>query len=124
MRAGVNVCRILTAVLLLISTSAAADREIANVRVTPASSLEPANVLLQVTVERHVDNRLLRISVDSGTFYWGSERELEGQGGPYLSVFNCRELPAGQYEVHASIIGSDGKVRATASSRIIVVSRM
>jgi hypothetical protein len=122
MRPGVKVLT-LCAVLLLISTSTVADREIANIRVTPATSLEPANVLVQVTVERHADNRLLTVSVDSGSFYWSSQRQLDGQDGPYLSVFNCRGLPAGEYEVHASIIGSNGKVRGTALNRIVVVSR-
>jgi hypothetical protein len=120
--AGVKVLTTLSALLFAISTSAMAGRGIANIRVTPATSIEPANVLLQVVVERHADNRLLMVTVDSGAFYWSSERQLEGEDGPYLSVFICRELPAGEYEVNASIIGSDGKVRGRASNRIVVVS--
>jgi hypothetical protein len=120
----VKVFIVVVALLLLISMPAAADREIARIRVTPATSLEPANVLLQVMVERHADNRLLMVSVDSGTYYWSSERQLDGESGPYLSVFNCRELPAGEYEVQASIVGSNGKIRATASNRILVVGVM
>jgi hypothetical protein len=120
----VKVFTVVAAVLLLISTPAAADHEIARIRVTPATSLEPANVLLQVMVERHADNRLLTVIVDSGTYYWSSERQLDGESGPYLSVFNCRELPAGDYEVEASIVGSNGKVRATASNHILVVGPM
>ena len=120
---GVKVLTTIIAVLLLISASAAADRGIANIRVTPATSLEPANVSVQVAVERHADNRRLTIVVDSGSYYWSSERQLDGQNGPYLSVFNCRELPAGEYAVQASIVGQDGRVRATARNRIIVMSR-
>jgi hypothetical protein len=63
------------------------------------------------------------VVVDSGSFYWSSERQLEGQDGPYLSVFTCRELPAGEYAVQASVVGADGRVRATARNRIIVMSR-
>lgn len=113
----------LSAVLLLIATSANADRGIANIRVTPATSFEPANVLLQVVVQRHTDNRLLTVTVDSGSFFWSSERQLDGQEGPYVSVFICRQLPAGEYDVNASVTGSDGKVRGRASNRIVVVSR-
>ena len=120
---GVKVLTTISAVLLLISPSAAADRGIANIRVTPATSLEPANVSVQVAVERHADNRRLTIVVDSGSYYWSSERPLDGQEGPYLSVFNCRELPAGEYAVQASVVGPDGRVRATARNRIIVMSR-
>ena len=120
---GVKVLTTISAVLLLISPSAAADRGIANIRITPATSLEPANVSVQVAVARHADNRLLTVVVDSGSFYWGSERQLEGQDGPYLSVFTCRELPAGEYAVQASVVGADGRVRATARNRIIVMSR-
>jgi methionine-rich copper-binding protein CopC len=121
--AGVKVLTTLSALLLVVSTSATAGRGIANIRVTPAMSLEPANVVLEVAVQRHADNRLLMVTVDSGEFYWSSERQLEGQDAPYLSVFMCKELPAGEYEVQVSIIGSDGKVRGRASNRILVVSR-
>ena len=113
----------ISAVLLLISPSAEADRGIANIRVTPATSLEPASVSVEVAVERHADNRLLTIVIDSGSYYWSSERQLEGQDGPYLSVFKCRELPAGEYAVQASVVSADGRVRATARNRIIVMSR-
>ena len=113
----------ISAVLLLISSSAAADRGIANIRVTPATSLEPANVAVEVAVERHADNRLLTVVVDSGSFYWSSQRQLDGQDGPYLSVFNCRELPAGEYAVQVSVVAANGRVRATARNRIIVMSR-
>jgi hypothetical protein len=121
--AGVKVLTTFSALLLVVSTSATAGRGIANIRVTPAMSLEPANVVLEVIVERHADNRRLMVTVDSGEFYWSSERQLDGQDAPYLSVFICKELPAGQYEVDASIIGSNGKVRGRASNRIIVISR-
>jgi hypothetical protein len=121
---GVKVLTTISAVLLLISPSAAADRGIANIRVTPATSFEPANVSVQVVVERHADNRLLTIVVDSGSFYWSSERQLEGQDGPYLSVFTCRELPAGEYTVQASITASNGRVRGIARNRIVVIARM
>jgi len=60
----VKVLALLSAVLLLISTPASADRGIANIRVTPATSFEPANVSVQVAVERHADNRLLTVVVD------------------------------------------------------------
>ena len=120
---GVKVLTTISAVLLLISPSAEADRGIANIRVTPATSLEPASVSVEVAVERHADNRLLTIVIDSGSYYWSSERQLEGQDGPYLSVFKCRELPAGEYAVQASVVSADGRVRATARNRIIVMSR-
>ena len=74
-------------------------------------------------VERHTDNRLLTLVIDSGSFYWSSQRQLDGQDGPYLSVFNCRELPAGEYAVQASVISADGRVRGKASNRIVVMSR-
>ncbi len=123
MRLSVKGLTTISAVLLLISPSAAADRGITNIRVSPAASLEPANVSVEVAVERNADNRLLTVVIDSGSFYWSSERQLEGQDGPYLSVFSCRELPAGEYAVHASVLAANGRVRATARNRIIVMSR-
>src|SRR4029450_9114638 len=94
----------ISAVLLLIAPSVAADRGIANIRVTPATSLEPANVSVRGAAQRHGGSRLLTVAVDSGSFYWSSERQLEGQDWPYLSVFICRELP--RSEEHTSALQS------------------
>ena len=108
---------------LLLASSAGADRELANIRVTPSTSFEPATVMLEVTVVRRNENRLLTVTLDSGSYYWSSQRALDREEGPYLSVFVCRSLPAGEYHVEASVVGDNGRVRAMATNRVVVISR-
>jgi hypothetical protein len=112
----------LGAAVLLTATSAGADRGIA-IRAWPAFSTEPANVLVQVDVERHADNRLLIMRADSGEFFSSSQRELKGEDGPRTSAFPCRELPAGNYEIEAVVFGRDGRRRSTAHKFITVLPR-
>ena len=121
--AGVNVFAIVGAFLVFISPSPTGGREIANIRVTPATSFAPANVSVEVAVERHRDNRKLALTVHSGRFYWSSQRQLAGGDGPYVSIFLCRELPAGEYDVQASVLGDARKVRGTVSTHIVVAPR-
>ena len=102
--------------MLLISGAGVGHRGIAR-WVRRSHILEPANVSVQVVVERHTDNAPTLV-IDSGSFYWRDERQLDGQDGPYLSVFNCRELPAGEYAVQASGLGR----RPYAAKRAIVSS--
>jgi len=113
----------LSAAVLLTAISAGADREIVNIRIWPATSFEPANVLVQVDVGPHEENRLLRVSADSGAFFSSSERQLEGERAPRTTAIQCRQLPAGDYEVEAQVFGRNGRPRGTARHRMIVLPR-
>jgi len=112
----------LGAAVLLTATSAGADRGVA-IRAWPAFSFEPATVLVQVDVERDPDNRLLVVSGDSGEFFWSSQRQLAGEDAPRTTLFPCKELPAGHYEVEALLFGRDGKQRSAARKYITVLPR-
>jgi len=109
--------------VLLTAFSAGADREIVHIRIWPAFSIEPADALVQVSVERDAENRLLTVTGDSGEFSWRSDRPLDGESGPRTSAFRCRDLPAGEYEVTAQIFGRDGRERAVARRHLRVLPR-
>jgi hypothetical protein len=113
----------LTAAVLLTAMSAGADREIVGIRLWPATSIEPATVLVQIDVGRNAANRLLRVSADSGEFFWSSERQLEGDSSPRTTSFTCRQLPAGEYEVQAHVFGADGRTRGVARHRLMILPR-
>jgi len=117
-----NVVAILLTTILL-TVSAGAARGVVHIRIWPATSFEPSTVLVQVDVEKNAQNRTLQVSADSGDFAWSSERQLEGQEGPRTSAFICRQLPAGDYQIEARVIGRDGHVIAVARNRISVLSR-
>ena len=117
------VVAMLSAAVLLTATSAGTDREVVSIRIWPATSFEPSDVMVQVDVEENADNRLLQVSADSGQFYWSSERQLEGENGPRLSDFACRQVPAGEYDVRAQVLGASGQIRSSARGRMVVLPR-
>jgi uncharacterized protein (DUF58 family) len=90
-----------------------ADQRV-QVRVSPSVSMAPADVLVYVTIERSAENRLLRVSADSEDFLRSSEVSLEGEGSARISIFRFRDLPAGEYDVTADVIGPSGQRRAAA----------
>ncbi len=113
----------LGAAILLTAKSAGADREVVSIRLWPATSFEPSTVRVEVRVLPDADNRVLRVSADSGGFYWSSERQLEGASAPKLSVFECRDIPAGDYDVRAQVIASNGHLRSAARREMTVLPR-
>jgi hypothetical protein len=74
----------------------------------------PATLRLRVTVEPREDQRLLRVECVGEDFGRASELELRGDGGPRTSWVEWRDVPAGEYELRASVWTS---TRLVASSR-------
>ena len=108
---------------LLTSLNGAAGMEALRMRVRPTVSFEPTNVRVEVYIERHADNRALRVSGDGDLFFWNSERQLEGERSPVLSTFSYYEIPAGEYQVRAELFDSLGRVRATATEYLKVLPK-
>lgn len=84
------------------------------VRVSPQNAMAPADVLVYVTVEPSADNRLLKVSAESEDFFRSSELSLQGEGSARISILRFRELPAGEYDVTADVIGPTGQRRGNA----------
>jgi hypothetical protein len=93
-----------------------------SVRVSPSVAFAPANLVVRTTVEADAHNRAISIEAESGEFYRSSEMQLDGDKAPRTETFEFRSLPSGVYEVKASLIGPDGKLRATARSEVNVIS--
>ena len=106
---------------LLMALSAGAAQPI-KVSVSPAMGYGPTNLSVYVSMERHADNRLLRVVAESDEFSEGSERQLEGEDGPRVATFVFRHVPAGNYEIRAMVMGADGRVRARAAAKAAVMS--
>ena len=81
----------------------------------------PADVLVYVTVERNAENRLLRVSAESEAFFRSSELSLEGEGSARINILRFRDLPPGEYDVKADVLGSTGQRRAVAFCTIRVL---
>jgi hypothetical protein len=120
--------RLLLAGAMLLATVTASSTASANVaplsiRVSPTTSFAPANLFVQVMIERNADNRWMRIMVESPEYFSSSEAALNGANSPRLRVIMFRDLPAGTYELRGEVFGERGRVRVSARTSALVVGR-
>jgi hypothetical protein len=107
--------------VLLAATAVAGAKEAVSIRVSPAFSFAPANLVIQTSVEPDPDNRSMEVIADSPEFYRSSTIALEGDRAPKTTRFEFRSLPPGDYEVTANLIGADGRHRAIAHAQVNVI---
>jgi len=91
--------------------------------VFPSVSFEPSDLVIRVSIERHPDNRVLDVITESAAFSCASDRQIDGEDSPRVMTFQCRGAPAGEYDIHAALIGPDGRARAEALGHAKVVGR-
>lgn len=91
-------------------------------RVSPAVSFAPANLVVRATVEVNAANRAMEVVAESEDFYRASAIQLDGDKAPRTSTFEFRSLPSGVYEVHATLVGPDGHARARVRQEVNVVA--
>jgi len=107
--------------MIFIATAVAGARESLSIRVSPAFSYAPANLVIQTTMEPDTDNRSMEVVADSGEFYRASTIALEGDRAPKTTRFEFRSLPPGEYEVTVAVVGVDGRRRAIAHRQVNVL---
>src|SRR5262245_4973996 len=78
------------------------------------AAVAPANVYIQTILERSEQHRSIQIVTESEVFYSSSSVSLDGDRAPRMNTFKIAQLPAGHYNVVASVFGSDGKAVARA----------
>jgi len=77
-------------------------------------------VVIHIDLAPHSDNRLLRVSAVSREYYWRGEQPLAGAESPRTFVFNVSQLPAGDYEIEAEVIGPAGRSRAVIQRHVTI----
>ena len=92
------------------------------VRVTPAVTREPAALRIQAIVETDDRNRSLQIVARSAGYMRSSEIQLDGRDAQRVWEIEFRDVPRGNYEVTATLMGSEGR-RATVSKVVTVLSQ-
>ena len=95
--------------LTLSTATLGAAGDAVSVRVNPTVSVAPTVLAIRVNVAPQSENRALEIVVDSDDFYRLSRVELDGDRAPLVNTLTIASVPAGDYEVTATLIGSDGK---------------
>lgn len=84
--------------------------EAITITVRPAVATVNGNAQLKVIVSRNEKNRALTWEVDGPNYYRSSSMDLQGAASPRSYVFIVRELPAGEFEVRASVRRADDSV--------------
>ena len=100
--------RLCVVALLAVMSLGVHAAEPIRVRVVPAFALNPADVTVETVIEPDVRNRGVEITVDSANFFTTSTVTLEGERAPRVRTTRFRQLPAGNYEVSATLVRDNG----------------
>lgn len=98
----------------------AADEPL-TIKVSPAVSFAPCNLLVRTYVAHNARNRAIEVIAQSNDFYRSSEVQLDGDQAPRTSTFEFRSLPPGAYDVKAILKGSDEEAWAIAHQQVNVI---
>jgi hypothetical protein len=90
-------------------------------KVSPAVSFAPANLVVRATIVAHPENRAVEVVAESTQFYRSSEIELDGENAPRTNLFEFRSLPPGTYEVRVTLLGGDGHSLAHVRQQVNVI---
>jgi hypothetical protein len=115
--------RVILAVLCLCGlTSAKAldGHEPLTAQISPRIASAPGFITVRAFIDASDDNRGLEVIARSDDFERRSTIELNGGAAPRLNVFQFPNLPAGEYDVRAALLGANG-VRATTGRTVLVV---
>jgi hypothetical protein len=107
-----NVRVALFGILMLTSALPLGAGQRLTLKVSPAVSFAPANLVVRATIAADADNRAVEIVAESADFYRSSQIQLEGDKAARTNMFEFRSLPPGTYEVRANLVGADGQSRA------------
>ncbi len=107
-RTARSVARLSLIALLAVTSLGVHAGEPVRVRVVPAFALNPADVIVETVIEPDARNRGVEVTVDSPNFFATSTVTLEGDRAPRLRTTHFRQLPAGSYEVSATLVQDNG----------------
>jgi hypothetical protein len=108
--------------IFVVSVTLVSANDSVSVQVNPTVSVAPASLAIRVRVAPEANNRVLEIVVDSKDFYRSSRVELDGEHAPSVNTLKLVSVPAGNYEVTAAVVGTDGPPKGLARVRVEVLS--
>jgi hypothetical protein len=111
----------LAAAFLLASAAAPDASELLSMAVSPAQSFAPTTLTIRLRVEPDAVNRGLDVIVESGEYYRSSRIQLDGSEAPRTVSVVFRDVPGGEYDVRATLLGNTGKARAAVRQHVTVM---
>jgi hypothetical protein len=112
----------LLGILVLTALLPLGAKERMTLKVSPAVAFAPANLIVRTMIEAAAENRAVEIVAESTDFYRSSEIQLDGEHAPRTTTFEFRSLPPGDYEVKATLLGSNGSALATLRQQVNVIA--
>ena len=109
----------LAAGVLAGSMQMSADEAI-SITVRPSVTSYRGNAQLKVLVSRNEKNRTLVWEVDGPNYYRSSSITLDGAASPRSYFFMVKELPAGEFDVRATVKRNDSSTAMDRSSIKVV----
>jgi len=109
-------------ILMLTITPSLGAGERITIKVSPAVSFAPANLIVRTMIVADADNRGVEIIAESSDFYRSSEIQLDGDKAPRTTMSNSGACPRATYEVRANLIGVGGQQRAFVRQQINVIA--
>ena len=117
--------------LAVLTTTVVGAGEPLSIRVSPAISFAPANLVIRTSIEPDAINRAMEVVADSDGFYRSSTIQLDGDRAPRTTTFEFRSLPSGEYDVTAAVNrgrrsteGTRARVRQRRRIGIVTVNHM
>ena len=107
--------------LALLTINADGANQPVTMRVSPAVSFAPANLVIRARLEPYVNNRAMEVIAESADFYRSSVVPLEGKDAARTTRIEFRGLPGGQYVVRTTLLGSDGRPRASTAQELNII---
>ncbi len=111
----------LFSLLILVAAVPLGAGERMTMRVSPAVSFAPANLIVRTVIESDSANRSIEIVAESPDFYRSSEMQLNGDRAPHVTQFEFRSLPGGSYDVSAVLYGAGGEERAVLRQQVKII---
>jgi len=108
-------------ILLFSSAVQVRTKDQLDLRVSPITAFAPATVRVHTIVEADAQNRAVEVVAESDNFYRSSEIPLEGELARRTTVLEFRSLPAGAYQVKATLLGMDRTERASVTREVSVL---
>lgn len=81
-------------------------------RLTPRVVSAPGFLRSLIRVAPNDANRVLRVEIDSDDYYRSSDIPLEGASAPMSHFVDWKQVPAGNYDLIVSVLGTSGDARA------------
>ena len=81
-------------------------------RLTPRVVSAPGFLRSLIRVAPNDANRVLRVEIDSDNYYRSSDIPLEGASAPTSHFVDWKQVPAGNYDLIVSVLGTSGDARA------------